>query len=413
MDLSNTELGLYTAYGAMVTMASVSIYLGSKGSVYNMKKPTNAPKSKKSESPLEDSDDEEEAIESLTSGHAFMIPIIGSVVLFSTYFAYTYVNMEYINYALTAYFSIMGYAAVTKTSLDLVKGVVPVQCLHYIDRYEVTISKESKNLSRFHFTLIHFIILLTSVVLSVYYSLTKHWIISNLFGLSFSINAIQLLSIDSFKTGIIMLSGLFLYDIFWVFYTPIMISLTSQLDAPIKLVWPGNMFEMSSFTLLGLGDILIPGLFIAFTLRFDRHMSWESRPQGSFRSTHFSKPYFIASFTAYILGLVATLMYIHDKSQPALLYISPACILSVLITASVRGELSTLFSYKIKQEEERPKKKMIERKKAVQKPEKKEPQVNLEQEVVQEPEKKKTLKQEIVVEPEKKSSPKKKRSSKK
>ncbi|CAO3701346.1 unnamed protein product [Rhizopus stolonifer] len=340
-----------------------------------------------------------------------MLPIIGSVVLFSTYFAYTYMNMEYINCVLTAYFSIMGYAAVTKTSLDFVKGVVPVQCLHYADRYKVTISKESKNLSYFHFTLIHFIILLTSVALSVYYSLTKHWLASNLFGLSFSINAIQLLSIDSFKTGIIMLGGLFLYDIFWVFYTPIMISVASQLDAPIKLVWPENMFEISSFTLIGLGDILIPGLFIAFTLRFDRHMSWKNRPQGSFRSTDFSKPYFIASFTAYILGLVATLMYVHDKSQPALLYISPACILSTLITASVRGELSTLFSYKIKQEEERPKKKVIERKRVVQESEKKKPQVNLEQEMVQEPEKKKTL--EEIVEPEKKSSPKKKRNSKK
>ena len=32
--------------------------------------------------------------------------------------------------------------------------------------------------------------------------------------------------------------------------------------------------------------------------------------------------------------------------QPALLYLSPACILSVLITAAVRGELGKVFAYK-------------------------------------------------------------------
>jgi len=36
-----------------------------------------------------------------------------------------------------------------------------------------------------------------------------------------------------------------------------------------------------------------------------------------------------------------------DKNhlQPALLYLSPACILSVVITALVRGELKELFAY--------------------------------------------------------------------
>lgn len=79
-------------------------------------------------------------------------------------------------------------------------------------------------------------------------------------------NAIQLLSLDSFKTGMILLSGLFFYDIFWVFYTPVMVSVAKSFDAPIKLLWPRdiigyilNTLEKVNFTMLGLGDIVIPG----------------------------------------------------------------------------------------------------------------------------------------------------------
>lgn len=99
-----------------------------------------------------------------------------------------------------------------------------------------------------------------------YYGITKNWIASNVFGLSFSVNAIQLLSLDSFKTGMILLSGLFFYDIFWVFYTPVMVSVAKSFDAPIKLLWPRdiigyilNTLEKVNFTMLGLGDIVIPG----------------------------------------------------------------------------------------------------------------------------------------------------------
>ena len=34
-----------------------------------------------------------------------------------------------------------------------------------------------------------------------------------------------------------------------------------------------------------------------------------------------------------------------SQSQPALLYLSPACILAVLLTAVVRGELTTVWNY--------------------------------------------------------------------
>jgi hypothetical protein len=56
-----------------------------------------------------------------------------------------------------------------------------------------------------------------AVLFTAYYVMTKHWIASNIFGEAFSISAIQLLDLDDFKTGMLLLSGLFFYDIFWVF----------------------------------------------------------------------------------------------------------------------------------------------------------------------------------------------------
>lgn len=44
-----------------------------------------------------------------------------------------------------------------------------------------------------------------------------------------------MLSLDSFKTGGILLVGFFFYDIFWVFFTPVMVSVAKSFDAPIKV----------------------------------------------------------------------------------------------------------------------------------------------------------------------------------
>lgn len=197
-------------------------------------------------------------------------------------------------------------------------------------------------------------------MLTVYYGLTKNWIASNVFGISFSINAVQLLSLDSFKTGMILLSGLFFYDIFWVFGTEVMVTVAKSFDAPIKVVFPRNFIayitghEEMMHTMLGLGDIVIPGIFVALCLRFDRHMAWQRRPEGEFRSTDFAKPYFNACLTAYVLGLATTMgvMHFFKAAQPALLYLSPACILSVLITAAVRGEFKEAFAYTSEEDDE-------------------------------------------------------------
>lgn len=52
-----------------------------------------------------------------------------------------------------------------------------------------------------------------------------------------------------------------------------MITVAKSFEAPIKLVFPQDFLEAgifgTNFAMLGLGDIVIPGIFIALLLRFD------------------------------------------------------------------------------------------------------------------------------------------------
>ena len=99
-----------------------------------------------------------------------------------------------------------------------------------------------------------------------------------------------------------------------------MVSVATNLDVPIKLLWPKSLLSPSGgFMMLGLGDIVVPGIFVAFALRYDyhRHML-----KGLSTQT-FEKPYFTAALVSYILGLSTTMfvMHVFKTAQPALLYL--------------------------------------------------------------------------------------------
>ena len=66
-----------------------------------------------------------------------------------------------------------------------------------------------------------------------------------------------------------------------------------------------------------------------------------------------SAPYFHATYIAYILGLLLTIVIMHTfkAAQPALLYLVPACLSAPLLVALVRGELKELFAYSEEPEE--------------------------------------------------------------
>lgn len=180
-----------------------------------------------------------------------------------------------------------------------------------------------------------------------------------------------------------------------------MVTVAKSLDVPIKLMFPrpGPTDDPSappSHAMLGLGDVVLPGIMIGLALRFDLYLFYlrrqkrtpaatpgeadtiekpryhslagrwsdhfwthsllgqplwtakeqvgEAEPEPPFT---FPKIYFTASLVGYILGLSATLgvMMVWNHAQPALLYLVPGVLCSLWLTAFVRGELNLMWNY--------------------------------------------------------------------
>ncbi|KAL6703297.1 hypothetical protein ACN47E_010004 [Coniothyrium glycines] len=242
--------------------------------------------------------------------------------------------------------------------------------------------------------------LIAGLVTVAYFNLVdKPWYLTNLLGFGFSYGALQLMSPTTFATASLILSALFFYDIYFVFFTPMMVTVAKSLDVPIKLMFPRPVSPQDpgappSHAMLGLGDVVLPGIVIGLALRFDLYLfylrqqvripatstepekiekpvyhslagkwsdhfwshSLNGRPLWTMTTQPerdaqvlftFPKTYFKASLVGYVLGLLATLgvMMIWNHAQPALLYLVPGVLGSLWLTALFRGELDLMWNY--------------------------------------------------------------------
>ena len=132
-------------------------------------------------------------------------------------------------------------------------------------------------------------------------------------------------------------------------------TVAKNVDGPIKLLFPKipNVTQQSDMSLLGLGDIVIPGIFIALWLRYDFLREFNSKAENRTYNhvmegfKKLSKPYFWTCIVGYVIGMITTVavMLITKRGQPALLYLVPSCLLSVAFWAFIRGEISKIYSY--------------------------------------------------------------------
>jgi len=281
--------------------------------------------------------------EVLTASDAYKFPLIGSASLFGLYLAFKYFDKDTVNFILSLYFSVVGVATLTGSLSKFVSQFI-VSPTKYGTKFKLPFLGEINAL----FTAAELVCLVLSIVFSYYYFQTKHYMLNNIFGISFCIQAIERMSLGSYKVGAILLVGLFFYDIFWVFGTDVMVTVAKSFDGPIKLLFPRILPTLESkgeFSLLGLGDIVIPGLFVALLLRFDAIRG--KVPLKALDSQVFPKPYFYVNIAAYAAGLLLTVsvMFFFKAAQPALLYLVPACLGASLAVGMARSELGTLISY--------------------------------------------------------------------
>ncbi|KAH8273668.1 hypothetical protein KR018_007992 [Drosophila ironensis] len=348
----STPEGMAVAYGSLVVMAMLPIIFGSIRSVklHKLKKVRRAPKPLPKFSltfpPFLFQSTGEKA-DTMTKKDAMYFPLIASAALFGLYLFFKVFQKVHINYLLSGYFFVLGVIALANLLSPVMNSLMPaaVPKVPFHILFTKGEGKHKEDIINYRFSTHDVVCLAISLAIGVWYLLKKHWIANNLFGLSFAINGVEMLHLNNFVTGVILLSGLFFYDIFWVFGTNVMVTVAKSFEAPIKLVFPQDLIEhglnASNFAMLGLGDIVIPGIFIALLLRFDDSKKRKTRI------------YFYSTLTAYFLGLLATIfvMHVFKHAQPALLYLVPACMGTPLLVALIRGELKVLFAYEDHPEE--------------------------------------------------------------
>lgn len=279
---------------------------------------------------------------------AYRFPLVASLALFGMFLAFKYLPKDWVSFLLTLYgvfFGNLAFGTVLAGLIEKVPSLPPV-CL-----------KEFGHEKYLTFTICDTIGLLLAAPITFWYYTTKASLANNILASGLALSGIDMLAISDFQTAAILLSGLFFYDIFWVFGSKsvfgsnVMVSVAKQFEGPIKLVFPQFPGATAADTsMLGLGDIVIPGLFIALMLRFDLRNLDITAP------LPLRLPYFISAVLSYFLGLVATYiaLTVFKAAQPALLYLVPACLLTAFAMAAVRGELSQLLAYT--EEEEVPEK---------------------------------------------------------
>lgn len=319
------------------------------------------------EKDMERNRDFSESSITLDSSQALMIPIASSCSLLLMF--YLFASMSHLVTAFTAVasasslaFCLSPYVFYINSKLGSVDPMVTRCCCR-------------------PFTRMQGILVLVSSALVISWLVSGHWILNNLLGISICIAFVSHVRLPNIKICSLLLVCLFVYDIFWVFFSerffganvmvsvatqqasnpvhtvantlnlPGLQSITKKLELPVKLVFPRNLLggmvpgnTAVEFMMLGLGDMAIPGMLLALVLCFDHR---KSRDIGNVTDVPFVKgrKYIWYALSGYAAGLIAALAagVLTRSPQPALLYLVPSTLGPVVFTSWVRSELNELW----------------------------------------------------------------------
>lgn len=221
-----------------------------------------------------------EASITLDRSQALMIPIMSSCSLLLMFYLFSSVSQLLTAFTAVAsatslFFCLSPYATFLKSQFGLSDPFVSRCC--------------SKSFTRIQGLLL---LLCTSIVAA--WLVSGHWILNNLLGISICIAFVSHVRLPNIKVCAMLLVCLFVYDIFWVFFSErffganVMVSvatqqasnpvhtvanslslpglqmITKKLELPVKIVFPRNLLggifpenNAADFMMLGLGDMVI------------------------------------------------------------------------------------------------------------------------------------------------------------
>lgn len=174
------------------------------------------------------------------------------------------------------------------------------------------------------------------------------WIGQDVLGICLMITVLQVARLPNIKVAAVLLCCAFVYDIFWVFLSPIIFHQSVMIavargdnsggeSIPMLLRIPRFSDPWGGYDMIGFGDILFPGLLVSFSRRYDNA-----------NKKSLSTGYFLWLIIGYGFGLFLTYLglYLMDgHGQPALLYLVPCTLGVCVILGVIRGEIKDLWSY--------------------------------------------------------------------
>lgn len=308
-----------------------------------------------------------EASITLDRSQALMIPIMSSCSLLLMFYLFSSVSQLLTAFTAVAsvsslFFCLSPYVTYVKSQFGLADPFMSRCC--------------SKSITR-----IQGLLLLVCISTVVAWLISGHWILNNLLGISICIAFVSLVRLPNIKICAMLLVCLFVYDIFWVFYSErffganVMVSvatqqasnpvhtvanslslpglqlITKKLELPVKIMFPRNLLggvvpggSSADYMMLGLGDMAIPAMLLALVLCFDYR---KSRDIVNLLELHSSKEnkYIWYALPGYAIGLIAALAagVLTHSPQPALLYLVPSTLGPVILISWSRKELAELW----------------------------------------------------------------------
>jgi len=194
--------------------------------------------------------------------------------------------------------------------------------------------------------------------LSITWFIFRHsdwsWVLQNIMGFIFCTTVPSQIKVKNLKMMALMLLAFFVYDVFMVFGTPLLtkdnksvmveVATGAGTGEQLPILFKVPKFFTSNFikscgreySMLGFGDVIIPGVMTALCVRFDMVMKH--------RRVRYS--YLLWGIVSYGLGLMACFvaLYFMEMGQPALLYINPSMVGIISLVALIRGEFSIFWN---------------------------------------------------------------------
>ncbi|KAF0989239.1 hypothetical protein HZS_2417 [Henneguya salminicola] len=273
----------------------------------------------------------------MTREELLKLPLFLSCSLFGIFLFLNLISLEYITLAIRLYTLVYGFVSLGSVISIAADYLWPKKTSPNLE-FKLNLSEGENEYFSLTLSYSDMLSYVMSAAIVIAYYLKKSWILNNIVAASFTLTLLESLTLDKFLHSFILFVGLFVYDVFWVFGTNVMLTVAKNIDAPLMFRFPYSVLLPEAkiqYAGLGLGDVAVPGLFLVFLLRFDL-----SKKKIDYH-------YFGTGMFCYVAALILCTIAVDytGRGQPAFFYIVPFFFLGTILTTLAKGEMSQLLKF--------------------------------------------------------------------